>query len=191
MEYKSDQINELAAALAKAQAEMPIAEMNSSNPYFKTKYTDLASYIKTSRPYLTRNGLSVVQLIMFDDKGDQFLQTMLLHSSGQFLSSYAKITPAKSDVQSFGSYLTYLRRYSYSAIIGCASGNEDDDGESSVRKQEMYIHHNQVMILENMLLSAPELKEALLNALRLNSFSQLPADKFDRTIQWIESQLSK
>lgn len=191
MEYRSDLINELASALAKAQAEMQIAEQNSSNPFFKTKYTDLATYIKASRQYLAKNGLAVSQLIMFDERGEQFLQTMLLHSSGQFISSFAKINPSKADIQSLGSYLTYMRRYSYAAIIGCASGNEDDDGEYAVRRNDTHISSDQVHKIEALLHNAQELRSSVLAALRINSFNMLHADKFDRTINWIESQLSK
>lgn len=198
MQYKSESINELAAALAKAQNEMPIAELSSSNPYFKNKYADLATYIKASRPSLSKNGLSVSQLIMFDDKGEQFLQTMLLHSSGQFISSFAKINPQKTDIQSLGSYLTYMRRYSYSSIIGCASGTDDDDGESTVQrtqsympKQEQFITNEQAQSILSLLENEPEIKTALLGALRINSFYYLPADKYEKTLQWIEHQINK
>lgn len=198
MEYKSEQINELAGALAKAQAEMPVAELNNSNPYFKSKYADLATYVKASRPFLSKYGLSVSQLIMFDTCGEQFLQTMLLHSSGQFISSFAKINPQKTDIQSLGSYLTYIRRYSYAAIIGCASGADDDDGESTMQRSQSYasrqdvkLSNEQVSHIEDLLIEAPELKATLLSVLRIQSFHYLPVDKYDKTIQWIESQLSK
>lgn len=205
MEYKSEHINELATALAKAQSEMPIADLSADNPYFKSKYADLATYIKASRPSLSKNGLSISQLIMFNEKGEQFLKTMLLHSSGQFISSYAKINPQKTDVQSLGSYLTYMRRYSYSAIIGCASGADDDDGESSMQRnqnysqksnvyskpQETVISTDQVDYIEELLQDSTDLKNSLLSMLRINSFNQLSTEKYDKTVQWIEGQLSK
>lgn len=199
MEYKSECINELASALAKAQSEMPIAELSSSNPFFKNKYADLATYIKASRPSLSKNGLSVSQLIMFDDRGEQFLQTMLLHSSGQFISSFAKINPQKTDIQSLGSYLTYMKRYSYSAIIGCASGLDDDDGESSVQRTQSYIPKqvdplisvDQALYLEDLLAESPEIRVALLSAFKIDNFSQIPLSRYEKTLAWVEHQLNK
>jgi hypothetical protein len=41
------------------------------------------------------------------------------------------VNPPKQDIQSLGSYLTYLRRYTYSAIVGVVASEEDDDGEAA------------------------------------------------------------
>ena len=81
---QSRELNELMTALAKAQSEMEIAGKDSSNPYFKSKYADLASVVSASRPYLTKNGLSVIQQITYDDNGRRILVTILGHSSGGF-----------------------------------------------------------------------------------------------------------
>ena len=137
--FESDELGELFAALAKAQCEMSIAVHNSSNPFFKSKYSDLSSVIKASRPCLTKNGLAVLQRVLPNEKGQQFLLTRLCHSSGQWMESKMLISPAKSDVQSLASYITYLKRYSYAAITGVVASDEDDDGESamsSIRKSD-------------------------------------------------------
>jgi hypothetical protein len=57
----SESINEIAAALAKAQSEMGGAVKDSANPFFKSKYADLSSVWDACRGPLTKNGLSVVQ----------------------------------------------------------------------------------------------------------------------------------
>ena len=57
----SEQINELGAALAKAQGLIEGAKKDSANPFFKSKYADLASVWEACRKHLSDNGLSVTQ----------------------------------------------------------------------------------------------------------------------------------
>jgi hypothetical protein len=83
---QSEQINELATALAKAQGATANAFMNKVNPHFKSKYADLSSVLDAIRVPLSSNGLAIVQTMFTDDRG-AFLKTMLMHSSGQFIAS--------------------------------------------------------------------------------------------------------
>lgn len=125
---------ELFTALVKAQAEMEVAELSRENPFFKSRYADFTEIVKATRPYLTKYGLSVIQPIV--TLGDQMLlRTMLCHVSGEYVSSEVKINPPKADVQSLGSYITYVRRYSYVSIVGACTGDEDDDGNKAVSHQ--------------------------------------------------------
>jgi hypothetical protein len=128
--YQSDQINELATALALAQGEMECASKDSANPFFKSKYAALPEIIKASRPYLSKHGLSTSQLTDFE--GDKiFLITQLSHKSGQWMRSWYTVNPVKHDPQGIGSAVTYARRYSYSCITGVVASDEDDDGEQA------------------------------------------------------------
>lgn len=126
---KSEQINELSAALAKAQGEMEGAKKDSTNPHFKSKYADIASVWEACRAALSKHGLSVIQTLDDDDKGP-YLLTTLCHASGQWLSSKCGLILVKNDMQGLGSAITYARRYSLAAICGVAQ--EDDDGEAAV-----------------------------------------------------------
>ena len=133
-------LNELAAALAKAQGEMEMAPKESS-AFGNRKYADLATCIKTASPVLSKNGLSVVQRVVRAGK-DKFLSTMLLHSSGQYIESTIDIEietggQAKNNLQSLGSSLSYLRRYMYCAIVGLAQ--EDTDAEDMPVKQTGFV----------------------------------------------------
>lgn len=125
----SDAINELAAALAKAQGAMGNAPFNKTNPHFKSKYADLASVRDTVTPHLAANGLSLVQTTM-PGNGSMTVVTSLLHSSGQWLSSEYPIINDVMKPQAMGSALTYARRYSISCICGIAS-EEDDDANAA------------------------------------------------------------
>jgi hypothetical protein len=130
---RSESIDQLAVALAKAQAEITSAVKQSENLYFNTHYADLAAVWTAARPGLTKNGLSVSQFAeteILDGAGTIVsLTTMLLHSSGQWLAGQLRIVPAKTDAQSIGSCFTYMRRYALAAITGVVT--EDDDGNAA------------------------------------------------------------
>lgn len=130
--FESQSLDKLYAALAKAQLEMLPAKTGSSNPYFKSKYADLASIVKASRKALATNGLAVIQRIVRNGSAGMTLLTRLCHASGQWIESSMTVNPPKQDIQSLGSYLTYLRRYTYSSIVGVVSSEEDDDAEAAI-----------------------------------------------------------
>ena len=130
---QSETIGAIAGALAKAQAEMKSAKKNQDNPYFKSVYADLASCYEACREPLTKNGIAVFQGIEDSIDGESVtLNTMLLHSSGEWLSSSLRMPLLKKDPQAVGSVITYARRYGLCAAIGLAS--EDDDAESAMAR---------------------------------------------------------
>ncbi len=122
---QSSEINELAGALSLAQGEMSPAKKGANNPFFKSKYADLAEVIEASRYPLTSNDLSIVQYC-----DDGYVVTQLMHSSGQWLRGRLRIQPKDNTPQGIGSALTYSRRYSWQMMVGL--GAEDDDGEAAM-----------------------------------------------------------
>ncbi len=131
----SESLSELAGALAKAQAVMKPALKDSENPFFRSKYADLAAVAEACREALATNQLSVVQGTQKGESADVIhLDTMLLHSSGQWVRSTLTMVPTKKDPQGVGSCITYARRYALSAICGIAT-EEDDDGNAASGKQ--------------------------------------------------------
>lgn len=126
---KSDSIDALASALAKAQAVIAGAAKDSINPHFKAKYADLASVWDACRGPLTSNGLSVAQTTGATDDGRVRVTTILLHASGQWIADDLLMRPVKEDPQGVGSCITYARRYALAAIAGVAP--EDDDGNAA------------------------------------------------------------
>jgi hypothetical protein len=133
-EHSSAERNELFAALAKAQGEMHTAGLTNSNPFFKSKYADLAGIVGASRPALTKNGLAIIQLIQLREDGKSSLISILGHSSGQYISSEMVLAPIKNDPQGMGSAITYARRYAYAALVGVVVSDEDDDETIMNRK---------------------------------------------------------
>jgi len=127
---KSEQINELATALAKAQGEILPAAKDGLNPHFKSRYADLASISNACRPALSKHGIATVQTTD-EENGKLVLHTTLLHTSGQWMTSTLPVISAKQDAQSIGSALTYMRRYGLAAMVGVVA-DDDDDGERAM-----------------------------------------------------------
>lgn len=125
---KSDQINELAKALCAFQSEIKGAVANSTNPFFNSKYADIASVLTAVRAPLAKVGLSVVQLTK-DSVNGPIIETVLLHASGQWISGELLIKPTKNDAQGQGAGITYARRYSLTALLGVPE--IDDDGNTA------------------------------------------------------------
>lgn len=127
---KSESIVKIASALVKAQSEMGNAVKDSKNPFFKSKYADLNSVREACIPALNKNGISVLQPTSVVD-GKLYVETLLLHESGEFISGLYEVIAAKqNDPQSLGSSITYARRYGLQAMVNI--GAEDDDGQAAV-----------------------------------------------------------
>lgn len=128
---KSESIAALATDLAIAQGEIENADKNSVNPHFKNKYADLSEILNTIRPVMSKHGLAVVQFPSYESSVAS-VETVLTHKSGEWMSGIASCRVTKDDAQGYGSALTYLRRYSLSAV--CGISQEDDDGQASVKQ---------------------------------------------------------
>ena len=143
MVESSEQFGELAVALAKFHTDCPVVFKDSLNPQLRSKYADLGSILREINPVLAKHGLSVMQFAV----GDLQLVTMLLHSSGQYFQSMSVLRPQDAVVrrgttgsddvraitpQSYGSALTYQRRYALAALLSLCI-DEDDDGNSNER----------------------------------------------------------
>ena len=132
---RSDQINELAAALANAEEEMENARRDSENPHFRSQYAGLASVRKASRP-LAKHGLALIQSPRLVSTGDGTwaveVETLLLHASGQWIGDVLAVPIATPSAQAIGSGITYGRRYALAAFVGIAPAGDDDDGNAAV-----------------------------------------------------------
>ena len=126
----STEIGQLAEALSKAQAKITGALKDSANPFFKSKYADLASVWDACREQLSANGLAVIQTTDVDPEGVLVITT-LAHSSGEWIRGRLRMVPTKSDPQGVGSCLTYARRYALAAIVGVAQVDDDANAASN------------------------------------------------------------
>jgi len=133
---KSETIGKLTEALSKAQSQIEGSRMDGDNPFFKSRYSTLASVWDACRIPLTDNGLAVVQTATFIPEHPEIvaIETTLSHVSGEFVTGIMVARPTKPDPQSVGSCVTYLRRYSLAAICGISP--EDDDGNAATGNKE-------------------------------------------------------
>jgi hypothetical protein len=127
---RSDSIGALGAALAKAQAAIQPAAKDAKNPHFGSSYADLASVWEACRAHLAINGIAVVQSPEATD-ATVSLTTLLLHSSGEWLSGTLTARAKDAGPQSIGSTITYLRRYGLASMVGVAPDDDDAEGATS------------------------------------------------------------
>ena len=196
----SDQIDLISAALAKAQAEIENPLKDSTNPHFKSGYADLANVLEVCREPLSKNGLSITQPLFFEaDK--IFLATILSHTSGQWIKSFIPLPIQKPGSQEIGSCITYMRRYSLSALVGVFQ--EDDDAESAEGRNSYKaesppedmskLSSKQKGFLDGLLnqLNQPSYAEAVCKKYKIESIYDIPRDRFNDLIEHIKSILKE
>lgn len=124
----------IAPALLAAQKEMPNVAKDSKNPFFKNSYASLTAVLNAVRPILNAHGITIIQSPIEgkDGLGCLALETILLHESGESISSISVVPLAKGDPQAYGSALTYARRYSLASMTGLAT--DDDDANHATPK---------------------------------------------------------
>ena len=121
-------INELAAALAKAQGEMGDALKDSDNPTYQSRYADLSAVWEACRAPLAKAEIAVVQSPSTEG-AKVSVDTWVIHRSGQWMHGCLSVTAYEDSPQAVGSAITYLRRYALQAFAGVAPA--DDDGEAA------------------------------------------------------------
>lgn len=141
----------LAAAMAAAQAkfqtvgrdrEVEVATKDRGSYDFS--YATLAAMVEMAKPILAEHGLAVLQYpytridrhqgephaTLLQETWFAGVETELLHSSGQRRYSRLELPVAKKDAQGIGSIISYAKRYSYGAMLGLVTADEDDDGNA-------------------------------------------------------------
>jgi hypothetical protein len=93
MTSHSPELDQLATALAVAQGSIQPAIRDRTNPAFKSSYADLASTWDACRVALSSNGLAVSQHPGRLEDGSVTVTTMLLHRSGQHITSVCSAQP--------------------------------------------------------------------------------------------------
>lgn len=139
---QSEHLNELAAALAKAQAAFTAVPKGKTAKVatkaggeYSYKYADLADAWDVARRHLSDNGLSVIQAPAQFDRGVCTVTTMLLHTSGQWIKSALALDARDATPQSIGSVITYARRYGLAAMVGLVTDDDTDAHEHRGRDE--------------------------------------------------------
>lgn len=158
----SEEIGELAKALALAQKDIKGAGKNQENPFTKKSYADLGSIWEAASEALANNSLAIMQPLE-NDENHIIVVTMLAHSSGQWIRGRLSLPPvgnkSANAAQQIGSAITYGRRYSLAAMVGVVT--EDDDGVSSGKPGTQQAHGSASKAPEEVKRSADLLKSIL------------------------------
>jgi hypothetical protein len=189
---QSEQINELAAALAKAQAVMPKAKMSGINSRFADKatgksgaYATLDDIRDAVKETLTANGISYTQH-PYSINGEVGVETMLIHSSGQWMRSRFGVPSAKHDPQAYGSLLTYVRKFALAAAAGVSTQEDTDADEVSHDLPSPTISVEQVAKIQNLLAAKKIDEKRILKWKNIENLTQLRVTDFDAACEIIE-----
>ncbi|MBR1171384.1 ERF family protein [Bradyrhizobium liaoningense] len=138
MHQSSERIGAIAAALARAQAELTNPEKTLTavirSPFPREnertfRYASLASGLEIVRKSLSQQEIATIQTTRIEISTAQIhLTTLLAHSSGEWIASEWPVCAAK-EVEAphrMGAALTYARRYALFALVGI-SGEDDLD----------------------------------------------------------------
>lgn len=131
----SEQIDQLASALADAQADLGSVIKQSQNDAFGSKYADLTKVWEAFQRVGPRHGLSVVQMPGHFDASSRTMSmsVRLMHNSGQWLGGDMSMPLSRSDAHAYGSACTYARRYSLAALIGICPHDDDGNDASGIQ----------------------------------------------------------
>ena len=184
----SSEVNELAKALSAAQGELRPAIKDSTNPHFKSAYADLASVWEACRESLSKHGLSVAQGCRAEGKAVT-VETMLLHSSGQWISDSLTLEAMNAGPQSVGSAITYGRRYGLAAMVGIAP--DDDDGEAAQGREVKPISDAQLSTLRDMLNALGKTEEAFCKFLQCATLEELPESRYQTALAALKAAKAK
>lgn len=134
---KSESIEEISKALSNAWKEIKNPKHNQTvkvktktGGSYQFEYTDLAGILEEIKPHLSENGLMVIQDTYTTDTENAFavtVKTRILHESGEWIESNPLMFPVPNNIQDMGGLITYMKRYSLSAMLGIST-EEDDDG---------------------------------------------------------------
>src|SRR5690625_4703012 len=135
---KSESITEISKALVKFHDEVKQPARSAKNPFLKNKYVPLEELVEAITDVSPKHGLSFVQWALNDEHGRVGVATMIMHESGEFIEFDPVFMNAeKNTPQGAGSLITYLKRYSLSAVFGITSDQDDDGNESSGNKLQV------------------------------------------------------
>jgi len=193
--YQSEQLNELAPAFAKAKLDFKLVskEGKTTNGW---KYAKLNEILFAADAALAQHGLALYFYIVNAEGDARVLKTRILHASGQWIESFARIVPKANTHQAVGEAITYQKRYSAMCILGLAPSDDvtDDNGEADaiddITKKtregkkvdnsimQIPINKTQLDEINYELEGYPDLAESMLKYLDIDAFADIKQSDF-------------
>ena len=192
---KSESVKELFKAMSIFQGALENVEKGKEGHGYK--YATMGACIDAAKPILKDNGLSVMQLMGDDGNGNATMETVLGHSSGEYISTCCIIPIAKlaggganNPAQIMGASVTYIRRYQYAAIIGLtqedddagsatkgSAQHQDDDNKEWYNEEMLNDHHDYIMQKKNSGETAKQIVKEMRNTYKVaNKYEQIIED---------------
>ena len=183
---KSESIVELSKALNKFQKEVKQPFKDADNPFFKSKYVPLESVVQAINDIAPNHGLSFTQWALNDENGRIGVATLLLHESGEFIEyDPVFMTAEKNTPQGAGSLITYLKRYTLSAIFGITSDQDDDGNESSEPPKAT---DKQLNLITKMINNDKDRLNKMLQYYKVKDLTKLTTNQASQAIKQLQAQ---
>jgi hypothetical protein len=115
--------------LLAVQEELGAVTKDKENPFFKSSYADINSYIDAIKPILSKHGLIILQPLTTEG-----LSTMLIDAENKMEMKWTTPLPQNTDPQKMGAIVTYFRRYALQSLFVMKA--EDDDANSASGKSD-------------------------------------------------------
>ena len=182
--------------LIKVQAALESVGKSSLNPHFKNKYANLTDILSVVKPALNKNNFFLTQKILIKDS-NEVLKTEITHKSGQILESEAPLNVAdRNNPQKYGSAITYMRRYSLTALLGIEE--EDDDGQKATQQKapvDRPLNPAEIATIQKMIDKVsevdPDFSIAIMcEALKVKSLAEIKHNRFNNIISRLTEKLT-
>ena len=189
---KSENINEIATALSALQGD--IHDVHRDKAAYGYKYADLSQVLENIRPLLSKHKLAVTQLCGSADEKVS-VETVLMHTSGQWISSVIEMVAEKksgrSASQDIGTVITYARRYALAAIVGMTQ--TDNDAQSSVQTDNAHnqISPEQARYVLGLLDNNEERVQKMLKRFALDKIEDMKMDAFNKAVDMLKKMNTK
>ena len=181
-------------ALRDAQHELPQVYRDASNSQTRSKYATLETIAKAVMPVITKHGFSMSFGTDASPLEGHYRITCELSHVGGCSKNYHADVPSdtvgmkgsanKTATHGFGSTMSYGRRYLTLLIFNITLTDEDNDGNSP----QGFINEAQQKILTDLVTGLKGDEAPLFNYLKINSWAEVPANKFDWTVGLINKK---
>jgi hypothetical protein len=182
--------------LIKVQSALESVGKSSSNPHFKKKYANLTNILAVVKPALNNNNFFLTQKILIKDSSE-VLKTEITHKSGQVLESEAPLNIAdRNNPQKYGSAITYMRRYSLTALLGIEE--EDDDGQKATQQKvpvDRPLNPAEIATIQKMIDKVSEIDPdfniaIMCEALKVKSLAEIKHNRFNNIVSRLTEKLT-
>lgn len=178
------------AAVAEAKAEIPTVR-KSSKGHNNKLYADFAAYASVIDPIISKFGLSYRFRTTQNDRIN--VTCVLAHKEGHYeettLSGPADTTGSKNAIQSIGSTLTYLQRYTLVQALGLAASEDDDGRHANQTAADIKpISAEQVLIIRALIEQTETEIDVFCELMKVEAIPDLLASQFDKVVASLEAK---